>query len=1051
MAGNPTNWHDLFDFSDNRDIRNAYKDLEKLTKAYEYFNAIAATGVMENLGKQQAELAGSIREIVTATKDLNIANREHQKAIQENTKKMQQAEAEHQKIITAQKGAKVVQDVLSFSVEGLTKQLKDQTAAYNKLDPTITGNEAKLKALGIQIVNTGKEIKILTDATKAATNQFAHAVGSYNALEAENKKLLNDLKNLEGGMDSTNGRARTMKLLIEENTLRLKAFDKEIAQNFRNVGNYASAFDGLNSKLAAGAKGTQGFAHQQFALTQILRETPNAALGMQTFILSLSNNLPILFDAIGDVNRQTGNWFKTLKVFGSSLFSVTSILTIGVTLLTLFSSKIFASDKATEKAKDTNNEFADSIKRVSQDIGKETTELEQLRRTAENANLPFEKRSKAIDTLQEKFPDYFAAIDREKILNGEVSETYDLLTRSIIENAKARGRQAQITKAATDLAELQAKLDILTKNNDPNTFVYASPDDVKNLQDAIKFKNKQLEQLTKQDSLNQQVGVNQAYWLDETQKKEYEAQQVREEMLAKMTKAERDEFLRKEKNADKQTKKDAKEAERRRKEAIKNQADLLKATESYLLENLELEYANSAKTLDVKIEVEKKKYDIIFQSVQDQKKLYKDGTDEYIRLQAKEVDAAADRDKNIQRIINDNAKTQRRRREQLDNELKQRREGQEDVAGAQTESGLQSQLDSIDLNFAGSNKDKGDIAKRERERFEAIEAYREMEVEAAKRALDGLNETDKDYFNKKKALINAEMALDKERSDYAIYLKEQEAEAKKEIDEALFNFGLDLAGQLFEIQADNTQAEIEKLKEQKDFDLEIAGDNAEAKKKIDKGYDAELKKLKSKQAQNEKLGALFDIGVATAVAVAKALPNIPLSITVGAIGLAQAAIVNAKDIPQYFKGRDRGPAEVARVNEKGFEFIERKGQLLVAGGGKDTITYLQKDDKVLTHEQSLSKIADNVQSHNEGEAFLNFLVQGQKVHAINNDAQISRAINAIATTGMLNEKLINDAFARAVGNIVIQQDHYDEKGYSTYMKNKNARVERLNKQNKFGK
>jgi TP901 family phage tail tape measure protein len=57
-------------------------------------------------------------------------------------------------------------------------------------------------------------------------------------------------------------------------------------------------------------------------------------------------------------------------------------------------------------------------------------------------------------------------------------------------------------------------------------------------------------------------------------------------------------------------------------------------------------------------------------------------------------------------------------------------------------------------------------------------------------------------------------------------------------------------------------------------------------------------KAKRKQAKMDKAAALFEIGINTASAVAEALPNIPLSITAGAIGAMQASVVASKPLPE---------------------------------------------------------------------------------------------------------------------------------------------------------
>lgn len=76
----------------------------------------------------------------------------------------------------------------------------------------------------------------------------------------------------------------TLTQLKEAQSIRavLDKVDKNLNNNQRNVGNYASGFNGLNTSVQ-----------------QILREAPSAVNSINTFFLAISNNLPMLFDEIG--------------------------------------------------------------------------------------------------------------------------------------------------------------------------------------------------------------------------------------------------------------------------------------------------------------------------------------------------------------------------------------------------------------------------------------------------------------------------------------------------------------------------------------------------------------------------------------------------------------------------------------------------------------------------------------------------------------------------------------------------------------------------------
>ena len=74
----------------------------------------------------------------------------------------------------------------------------------------------------------------------------------------------------------------------------------------------------------------------------------------------------------------------------------------------------------------------------------------------------------------------------------------------------------------------------------------------------------------------------------------------------------------------------------------------------------------------------------------------------------------------------------------------------------------------------------------------------------------------------------------------------------------------------------------------------------------------------------------------------------------------------------FAKGTRHAPEGLAEVNEEGFEFIRdaRTGKLRIAGGGKRTVTRLNKGDIVYTHRQSKRMLSDKgdifIPNHSKG-------------------------------------------------------------------------------------
>lgn len=169
----------------------------------------------------------------------------------------------------------------------------------------------------------------------------------------------------------------------------------------------------------------------------------------------------------------------------------------------------------------------------------------------------------------------------------------------------------------------------------------------------------------------------------------------------------------------------------------------------------------------------------------------------------------------------------------------------------------------------------------------------------------------------------------------AAQLEEQKKEQlKQQIREAYFQGAVQLTNTLSQITQNANQAELQSLQE-----------------KLDKGlisqktYDQQVRILRRQQAQQEKQMALFQVLISTAAAVAKALPNIPLSVLAGILGAAQIAAIASQPIPAFRKGTRNAPQGPALVGEAGPELLFTKNRLEYAH--KPMVVDLNRGDKVI--------------------------------------------------------------------------------------------------------
>ena len=110
----------------------------------------------------------------------------------------------------------------------------------------------------------------------------------------------------------------------------LKSVDASMGKHQRNVGNYK-----------------KGFSEMSNAVNQLTREAPAFAWNLQTGFMAISNNIPILVDAFNNAkikNQElTASGQKAIPVwkqFASALFSWQTIVSVGITLLTVYGDEI---------------------------------------------------------------------------------------------------------------------------------------------------------------------------------------------------------------------------------------------------------------------------------------------------------------------------------------------------------------------------------------------------------------------------------------------------------------------------------------------------------------------------------------------------------------------------------------------------------------------------------------------------------------------------------------------------------------------------------------
>lgn len=272
-----------------------------------------------------------------------------------------------------------------------------------------------------------------------------------------------------------------------------KDLQKAVAKAKKDIDAFAARVDskvgGLDKPLNNTSKGFgklgKATANANPTLQEFSRVIQDAPFGIQ----GVGNNITQLVSNFGNLSKSAGgskNAFKLLAQSflgtGGILFAVSTV----VSLLTVFGDKLFTSATEAEKLAEANEKAAKTIESYKntltdlnreqlksvQSSGKQIVNLRLLINAAQDSARSTKDRQKAVQELRSKFPDYFNDLSNEKILNGDLTDTYDELSKSIINRAKATGASNLIVKNAekellilNKIANAQIKIDKLEQDN----------------------------------------------------------------------------------------------------------------------------------------------------------------------------------------------------------------------------------------------------------------------------------------------------------------------------------------------------------------------------------------------------------------------------------------------------------------------------------------------------------------------------------------------------------------------------------------------------------
>lgn len=436
--------------------KEAFSQLEKLDdligKANDSY-LIAARNMAKGLSfepKNMSELIeknnqymASLKEIQKAETEINRLRQEKNKVIQEGVNEvMAQIKADQEAARIAKEKAKLEKEQSEVSRElAATEKIRKKTsedlsrAKLAEERATMAASKAdKLHAQNVQLTSDQVENLILK-------------LDTANLSYKEQARILSQLKAYSrtqvGGIDAVNPKVLEN---IQKLDKLLKEQDAKMGVYGRNVGNYASHWDGLGN-----------------AINQLSREMPAFAVSMQTGLLAISNNLPILADEIARIRREnvelTKSGQKAVPVWrqvAGSLVSWQTLLSVGVTLLTVYGDKIFDFAANLFKSKDASKAASDALEDLNSTSGKFFDELK-------NSASTYGQNVVSIKKLQDEWNSLGDNLDKKKQFIIDNESEFKKLDVSITNVNEAENFLVNNTDAFLNALEQRAKYTAASK------------------------------------------------------------------------------------------------------------------------------------------------------------------------------------------------------------------------------------------------------------------------------------------------------------------------------------------------------------------------------------------------------------------------------------------------------------------------------------------------------------------------------------------------------------------------------------------------------------
>lgn len=329
----------------------------------------------------------------------------------------------------AKKVTERVIEIDARGAENTIRALREEVRKLTEVQKDLDMESAEFRDISSELTAAQTKLRNAVQGNTAAVE------GSYKAYSHQLQVLKEHRKWIAEGTDEYRKATEEISKLDQK----LKDMDAEIGVFGRNVGNYASAFEGLNG-----------------GVQQVAQGIPELVNGSQNLFGIVRSSIPTIIksaESIGEVSAEGSKASSVVKALGRSILSWQTLLVAGVALLSEYGGKIIEWVKNLGRGRRelTNTEkalrkFNDAAREEMKSVGADIYLLKRL--ASEWASL-----GDSISAKEQFIRDNVDAFDDLGFAVRSVIDAEDLLakrTPQYIEALKARAQAAAAQKMSEE-------------------------------------------------------------------------------------------------------------------------------------------------------------------------------------------------------------------------------------------------------------------------------------------------------------------------------------------------------------------------------------------------------------------------------------------------------------------------------------------------------------------------------------------------------------------------------------------------------------------------